>query len=245
MDDCQRFDHIQLAALLGEAPSAPSQWAKRHAERCKECHDSAVRDRWLDAAFRVDSHETAKGFSSAQRMLERTLQDRRAFCCSVDGPFGRVYLARTERGVCRVSFRRTEDEFIEELERRFLLPEIAPSKVAREARELEAYFSGRNKNLRMPVDLRRVSPFQRRVLEATAKIPYGTVVSYSDVANRIGQPQARRAVGGALGRNPVAIVIPCHRVVAADGTIGGYTGGLDIKRELMRIEGIALTKEEC
>jgi O-6-methylguanine DNA methyltransferase len=128
-----------------------------------------------------------------------------------------------------------------ELEEKRLLPELAPSKLAREARQLERYFTGRGKSFRLPVDFCLVAtPFQRRVLEATARIPFGGVTSYSEIARLIGQPEARRAVGGALGRNPVAIVIPCHRVIAADGTIGGYTGGVDIKRKLMRIEGIPL-----
>jgi methylated-DNA-[protein]-cysteine S-methyltransferase len=130
-----------------------------------------------------------------------------------------------------------------ELERRELLPERAVSKLTREMRELEDYFSGRSKRFRVPIDLRWATPFQKNVLEATAGVRFGEVVSYSDIARRIGNPEARRAVGGALGRNPVAIIIPCHRVVASDGSIGGYTGGLDIKRELMRIEGISLKEE--
>jgi methylated-DNA-[protein]-cysteine S-methyltransferase len=130
-----------------------------------------------------------------------------------------------------------------ELERRELLPERAASKLTREMRELQDYFSGRCKRFRVPIDLRWVTPFQKNVLDATAGVPFGEVVSYSDIARRIGNPEARRAVGGALGRNPVAIIIPCHRVVASDGSIGGYTGGLDIKRELMRIEGISLEEE--
>ena len=131
-----------------------------------------------------------------------------------------------------------------ELESCELLPEFAPPKLTREARELENYFSGRIKRFGLPLDMRLVtSQFQQRVLEATADIPFGEVASYSDIAQRIGQPAARRAVGGALGRNPVAIVVPCHRVIASDGSIGGYTGGLDIKRKLMQIEGISLEEE--
>ena len=190
----------------------------------------------------VENLSADRGYSGAHRRLSKTLQERRAFCCRVEGPFGPVYLARTERGVCRVSFRRTEDDFMRELERRELLPESAPSKLTREMREMENYFSGRCREFRVPIDLRWVTPFQKNVLDATAGIPFGEVVSYSDIARRIGNPAARRAVGRALGRNPVAIIIPCHRVVAADGSIGGYTGGLDIKRELMRIEGISLEK---
>jgi O-6-methylguanine DNA methyltransferase len=115
--------------------------------------------------------------------------------------------------------------------------------LAKEARELESYFAGRSKRFRISIDLRWATPFQRKVLNAASGVPFGEVASYGDIARRIGNPKARRAVGGALGKNPVAIVIPCHRVVAADGSIGGYTGGLDIKRELMRIEGISLEEK--
>ena len=244
MDKCGRFERVQIMKLLGEASANDQQFAQRHAEICIDCQRSGARDQWLDAAFDVDSRKACSGFSSAHRGLMNAFRDKRANCGQVEGPFGTVFLAATEKGLCRVSFKRTEEDFLEELEKRGLLPERAPKKVAREVRELEAYFAGRRKSFKVPVDLRLVTPFQRRVLEATASIPFGEVASYSEIAEQIGQPQARRAVGGALGKNPVAIVVPCHRVVAANGRIGGYTGGLDIKRELMRIEGIRLEKED-
>ncbi len=244
MDDCDRFEQIQIEALLDRVSPSLRRWAEKHAERCEDCRRSATRDRWLDAAFTYDIKAAEKGLKGAHQMLMNTIRDRRAFCCQVDGPFGPVYVARTERGLCRVSFKRTEEDFMRELERKELLPERAPSKCSKEARQLESYFKGKRKDFQVPIDLRLVTPFQRRVLEAASDIPFGEVASYGDIAKQIGQPGARRAVGGALGKNPVAIVIPCHRVVAAGGGIGGYTGGLDVKRELMRIEGIALEKEK-
>jgi methylated-DNA-[protein]-cysteine S-methyltransferase len=92
----------------------------------------------------------------------------------------------------------------------------------------------------LPIDLRWVTEFQRKVLAAARRIPFGKCQCYADVARQVGSPNAQRAVGNALGKNPVAIVIPCHRVVASGGSIGGYTGGLDIKQTLMAIEGIDL-----
>jgi len=244
MDKCGRFERVQIMKLLGEASAKDQEFARHHAEVCIECQRSGARDQWLDAAFDLDAKNAGSGFSSAHRGLMGALRDKRANCGQVEGPFGTVFLAATEQGLCRVSFKRTEEDFLEELEERGLLPERAPNKVAREVRELDAYFEGRRKSFKVPVDLRLVTPFQRRVLEATASIPFGDVASYSEIAEQIGQPKARRAVGGALGKNPVAIVVPCHRVIAANGRIGGYTGGLDIKRELMRIEGIRLEKED-
>ena len=242
--DCNRFEKIQLSALLRDASREERRWAAGHVKKCESCRESAGRDRWLEAAIMIEPKSAERGFVGAHQRLAKTFRERRAYCCQVDGPFGPVYLARTQRGVCRVSFRRTEDDFMQELERRELLPERAASKLTREMRELEDYFSGRAKRFHVPIDLRWVTPFQRKVLDATSGVPFGEVVSYSDIARRIGNPAARRAVGGALGRNPVAIVVPCHRVVAADGSIGGYTGGLDIKRELMRIEGISLEEKQ-
>lgn len=182
----------------------------------------------------------ASSYREAHLSLMKALEPSRAFCAWVDAPFGPVFLAKTVKGICRVSFRRSEDELLSELERRSLLPEMAPGKLERERRELGEYFEGRRRRFDLPVDLRWGTEFQRRVLGAARRIPFGGLSSYAEVARRVGHPKAQRAVGSALGRNPVAIVIPCHRVVASGGAIGGYTGGLDIKRTLMAIEGIEL-----
>lgn len=237
--DCQRFEEIQLEALLGEATRRERQRAALHARSCEPCGETAGRDRSLQAAFATTAPAAEEGFNEAHRRLMTGLKERRAYCALVEAPFGPVYLAKTERGLCRISFRLSERDFLRELEQHSLLPEFDSARVAREARQLEDYFEGRCKRFRVPVDLRFATPFEQRVLQAAARIPFGHVASYSDVARQIGKAEARRAVGNALGRNPIAIIIPCHRVVAADGSIGGYTGGLDIKRQLLRIEGIS------
>lgn len=173
----------------------------------------------------------------AHERLMKALEPSRALCAWIEAPFGPVFLARTEKGICRVSFRQGEDELLSDLERRSLLPEMAPNELDRERRELEEYFGGKRRRFDLPIDLRWGTEFQKRVLRETSRIPFGESARYADVARRIGRPNAQRAVGNALGRNPVPIVIPCHRVIASNGGIGGYTGGLDIKRTLMRIEG--------
>lgn len=182
-----------------------------------------------------DSHSR-----EAHVSLMKVFEPSRAFCAWVEAPFGPVFLAKTGKGVCRVSFRRSEDELLSDLERGAILPEMAPEELDRERRELEEYFRGKRRRFEFPVDLRWGTEFQRSVLEAARRIPFGEYWSYADVARRVGRPKAQRAVGSALGKNPVAIVIPCHRVVASGGRIGGYTGGLDIKRSLMKIEGMDL-----
>ena len=104
-------------------------------------------------------------------------------------------------------------------------------------RQLEEYFSGRRREFNLPLAPRGTA-FQQRVWQALTRIPFGRAVSYSDIANAIGNPAAVRAVGLANGRNPIPIVIPCHRVIGKSGTLTGYGGGLPIKRQLLALEGI-------
>ena len=103
-------------------------------------------------------------------------------------------------------------------------------------REMSAYFAGRLRSFSAPCDLDGLPPFTRAVLKITAQIPYGEVRSYRWVANKLGKPRASRAVGNALARNPIPIIIPCHRVVRSDGAIGGFALGRNWKRRLLQLE---------
>jgi methylated-DNA-[protein]-cysteine S-methyltransferase len=103
-------------------------------------------------------------------------------------------------------------------------------------RQLEEYFAGKRLVFRLPLDLDQGTGFQRRVWHALLQIPYGRTLSYKEVAHVIGQPSAVRAVGSANGANPLPIVVPCHRVVSSDGTMGGYGGGLQVKQQLLELE---------
>ncbi len=111
----------------------------------------------------------------------------------------------------------------------------SPEKVAAYAVELEEYFAGTRRQFTMPLDLRGTD-FQKRCWKALLNIPYGETQSYADIARAVGSPRAYRAVGMANHYNPVAIVVPCHRVIASDGTLGGYGGGLDCKQKLLQLE---------
>ncbi len=106
----------------------------------------------------------------------------------------------------------------------------------RVALQVRRYFSGERVTFRLPLDLRQATDFQRAVWKATAKIPYGETRSYAWIAKQIGRPKAARAVGQALGANPVPVVIPCHRVISTAGTLGGFSGGLPMKRYLLGME---------
>ncbi len=113
----------------------------------------------------------------------------------------------------------------------------SPEVFADLAERLGLYFSGGKVVFNDKLDLSTTTPFRRTVWEAARLIPYGETRSYLWVARQIGRPEAARAVGQALGRNPLPVIVPCHRVVASDGTLGGFTGGLDLKRQLLRLEG--------
>ena len=106
-------------------------------------------------------------------------------------------------------------------------------------RQLETYFAGKLRTFDVPLRLEG-KPFRARVWAQLRQIPYGQVISYGELARRIGQPGAARAVGGANHHNPIAIIVPCHRVIAAGGALGGYGGGLELKRTLLKLEGVNL-----
>lgn len=170
--------------------------------------------------------------------VERARASAAVHYTSLAAPIGRVLVAVGDAGLVRVSFRQSESAFVAELEGQLGMRAVrSPSETAEVVEQLRAYFAGRRRRFDVPVDLRHVTPFVRRVLNATMQVPAGNLVSYGDIARRIGQPKGSRAVGQALGRNPIPIVIPCHRVIAAGGRIGGYGGGLAIKRRLLRLEG--------
>jgi methylated-DNA-[protein]-cysteine S-methyltransferase len=157
-----------------------------------------------------------------------------------DSPFGPLLVALTRRGLVQVRYPGGSlDEELQELAAR-LSPRILESPKATEPvrRELDEYFAGRRTSFDVPVDLALTHGFTRKVLSATARIPFGSVITYREVAGRAGNPRASRAAGNALGSNPIPIVVPCHRVVHTGGGLGGYTGGIDRKIALLRLEGV-------
>jgi methylated-DNA-[protein]-cysteine S-methyltransferase len=155
----------------------------------------------------------------------------------VDSPLGPLTAAITPRGLVRLAYP-GDERVLEELSTR-ISPRVLemPAKLDRIRRQLDEYFDGSLRRFRFEVDWTLVGPFGRKILAATAKIPYGTVASYGEVATRTGHPRASRAAGNALGSNPIPIVVPCHRVVRSGGALGGYTGGLERKEFLLRLEG--------
>jgi methylated-DNA-[protein]-cysteine S-methyltransferase len=157
----------------------------------------------------------------------------------VDSPFGPLLVAVTPRGLVRLEYPdRDLDLSLRELAAE-VSPRIleAPRATEEVRRELEEYFEGTRKRFDVGVDMSPIQGFRRKVLEQTARIPFGRVSTYREVAARAGSPRGMRAAGNALGSNPVPIVVPCHRVLRSGGALGGYTGGLDRKITLLRLEG--------
>lgn len=149
-------------------------------------------------------------------------------------------VAVSDRGVVKLSIASNQTRFLAELAREFPLQswkrEDASLVVAEAARQLAEYFAGERRAFDLPLDARG-TPFQKRVWNALSRIPYGETRSYGDIARDAGSPKGGRAVGMANHNNPIAIVVPCHRVIAADGSLGGYACGLEFKRRLLDLEG--------
>lgn len=153
-----------------------------------------------------------------------------------DSPVGTLLAAASRRGLCRISF--TPDESLEGLAEAFGARILrVPRRLDPVRRQLDEYFERRRTLFDLETDLSPVPEFQRGVLAELARVPFGQVTTYGALAGRVGRPRAARAVGGALNRNPVPIVLPCHRVVGANGSLTGYAGGLDRKEALLRLEG--------
>ncbi len=152
---------------------------------------------------------------------------------------GWIGWGRSGQGIVSVRLpRQSRDQVVQELAE--IWPEgiLDQESPAEDAREIKEYIAGRRQGFSLPVDLQRAKPFQRAVLQATLTIPFGETRSYGWVARAIGAPRAARAVGHALATNPIPIIIPCHRVIASNGSLGGYTGGLPMKRKLLALEGV-------
>lgn len=180
--------------------------------------------------------------AAVEAFVARAAAEADVAVAPVDAPFGRVWVALTARGLARVSYD-AYDDLLADLAAR-VSPRVleAPARADEVRRQLDAYFAGERTAFDLALDWSLVrTPFQRRVLEAAAAVPYGASVTYTDVATSAGSPKAVRAAGSALGANPLCIVVPCHRVLRAGGALGGYAGGLDAKRWLLAREADSRT----
>ena len=186
---------------------------------------------------------SAAAAAAARRLADRAVSSGTADLAYavVQSPLGSLVAAVTGRGLACLAYSGEGPEpVVEDLARR-LSPRIVESQVRTDEvrRQLDEYFEGRRKNFELDLDWALVRGFARPVLQATAAIPFGEVRSYRRVAAAAGNERAARAAGHALSTNPIPIVVPCHRVVTSAGGLGGYSGGLERKRALLALEGVA------
>ncbi|PMB99136.1 methylated-DNA--[protein]-cysteine S-methyltransferase [Brevibacterium luteolum] len=159
----------------------------------------------------------------------------------IDSPIGALLLAATPSGMVRVAFDSEDhDAVLTELAEK-ISPRIlaAEAQLAPIAAQVEEYFAGRRRYFDIPLDRRLSAGFRLEVQQQLSQIPYGRTRSYSEVAAAIGQPTAVRAVGTACAQNPIPVIVPCHRVLRSDGSLGGYRGGLPTKQQLLELEAAA------
>jgi AraC family transcriptional regulator of adaptative response/methylated-DNA-[protein]-cysteine methyltransferase len=191
------------------------------------------------------------GYGSSSRLYERTASQlgmtpdkyrRGAIAATIrytlaDSPLGRMMIAATEKGICSIQFAKSDDELLEGLKREFPFAQRKPDDGSLKpwVVSLLHQMRGQHGDSSLPLDI-RATAFQRRVWTYLQSIPFGSTKSYRQVAKAIGQPTATRAVARACGTNPVAVAIPCHRVVREDGSMGGYRWGIERKKALLEIE---------
>ncbi len=251
VDACEVVEAALPALALGDLDQDDADWVDRHLETCPECDAALAHARELDSLLgalgvRLSERQSVRPsrlvIPAARATLNADLN--RATVWAMESPVGQLYLAVSSQGVCGVDFAATTDELtiLSRLRFRGYAPEIvAPDRRDRESlgigRQVSDYLSGKRRSLDLPYDLGSLTPFARAVLGATAAIPFGHVSTYGAIAARIGHPTASRAIGNALGRNPVPLIIPCHRVVRSDLKLGGFVGGTGIKQQLLQLEG--------
>jgi methylated-DNA-[protein]-cysteine S-methyltransferase len=188
---------------------------------------------------------TAESLERLHRRLEQTAAAEGILdlaYTTIDSPVGSLLLAATEAGLARVAYAiEDHDRVLETLADRVSARILrSPRRLDAAAAELDEYFSGRRRSFDLPLDLSLSSGFRRLVQHHLPDIAYGSTESYKQVAEQVGNPRAVRAVGTACATNPLPVVVPCHRVLRSDGTLGGYIGGLDAKRALLELESSAV-----
>jgi methylated-DNA-[protein]-cysteine S-methyltransferase len=250
---CTKIESDLIAAATGEAEAAAAQRVQAHIGVCAPCGGEYARYRALDRALGAWRRGPAPvaPIAAARKRLQTRLGDlrRRTFTYRVfPSPLGNILIALSEQGVSLIEYlgrakslgqsRLARIEGVEAVEDGAELESLY--------RELLEYLAGKRTHLDWPLDLRLArSQFHRTVLQATAGIPYGAVMSYAGVASEVGKPAATRAVAQALRWNPLPIAIPCHRVVGASGALSGYAGSkIDLKERLLATEGVPTLKAE-
>jgi methylated-DNA-[protein]-cysteine S-methyltransferase len=242
---CREIETDLVATATGEADAASARRVQDHVGGCPPCRDDFARYRAIDAVTRTLGHSAAEPAPAVRAGLQARLADlrRRLVTYAIfPSPLGHILIAQSELGVSLVEYLGRATTFGASRLSRVEGVEVERDgvEIERLHRELLDYLEGRRAELGWPLDWRLAkSDFHRAVLEATARVPYGAVVSYAGIARRIGKPAAVRAVAQALRWNPLPIVVPCHRIIGTSGALTGYAGNkVTLKQHLLAVEGV-------
>jgi methylated-DNA-[protein]-cysteine S-methyltransferase len=245
---CAAIEPDLVASATGEATPAAAERVEEHVRRCTDCRNEFARYRAIEgvvgqlrAAPSAPSPDEAR---ARERLVARLADVRRQRMTYgvFPSPLGPILIARTQDGVSLVEYLGDDGDVGRSVLGRGAGLDAIEDSIAVEVfyQELLEYLDGRRNRLEWPIDLRLArSDFHRGVLRATSAIPYGAVCSYAGLARELGKPTASRAVAQALRRNPLPIIVPCHRVIGSSGALVGYAGDkVDLKRRLLAVEGI-------
>jgi methylated-DNA-[protein]-cysteine S-methyltransferase len=250
VDECDVVCDALPALSCGDLTLKESDWIADHVADCSYCARELNRYqnvcRCLDQVYR----ESDVGPCPVPRFLPTKPV---AWYVVVPSPVGPLFVATTEDALVEIEFSKGRDErdLRRHLSDRGFEPRplaaaphdgAGPSRrvIDRVTQQLSEYFGGSRNSFDLPLDLSGLPEFTREVLTATANVPFGKLATYGGIAAQIGKPSATRAVGNALNRNPIPVVVPCHRIIRSDGSAGGYGGGLDVKFRLLALEGVML-----
>jgi methylated-DNA-[protein]-cysteine S-methyltransferase len=244
-DPCDLAEDAMPSLIVGDLTPPEVTWVEDHVAHCGYC--ARMLTSFSECSSRLDAvidsplaRTTPPPSTAALLGLQ---EGRYGF---MDTPVGPVLIVVTDQGVAEISYlaHRAPQDAIREIEQRGILAHERQPAVVPVIDQLNQYFDGRLRTFHVPVDLYGVTDFTKKVLTATNQVPYGSYRTYGEIAKAIGSAGSSRAVGNALGRNPVPVIIPCHRIIRSDGSMGWYTGGPDIKRKLLDIEGVPLKQTD-
>jgi methylated-DNA-[protein]-cysteine S-methyltransferase len=239
-DECGIAEAVMPDLVIGDLAPDDAEWVRNHTITCNYCSNILHSLENVCSSLDECADDVAQRTSHRRPSATVCLGIPEARYGFMETPVGDVLVAASDEGVVEVSYLEHNGAFesLRELERRGYLVYERQDTVRPVIDQLGEYFDHERREFDLQFDLSGVTDFTRAVLEATSRIPYGKVRTYGDVANEIGKPKASRAVGNALGRNPIPVIIPCHRVILSSGAMGWYTGGPEIKRALLGIEGV-------
>lgn len=252
VDECDVLIEALPALASGDLSARERHWIQEHTKVCSYCEREAHRYQQVCRCLDEVYTSIDIGPCPVPRLLPRKPI---AWYRTISSPVGPLLVAATDAALVEIDFAKGRDERVMQrhlAERGFRprpLDVAAPGEAAasrqvlgRVEHQLDEYFGGHRSAFDVPLDLSGIPDFTRDVLDATAAVPFGKLDTYRGIATRIGRPGATRAVGNALNRNPIALIVPCHRIIRSDGSAGGYGGGVDIKFHLLDLEGVHLNR---